>query len=43
MLVTLRDSIMMVKEKGRQYKKLKEMKVLAVDQEDYEVAKRIKI
>ena len=42
-LVALRDAMMLVKEKGRNYKNLKDMKTLAVENEDYEVAKKIKI
>jgi hypothetical protein len=42
-VVALRDAIVFLKEKGRSYNKYIEMKKLAIENEDYEVAKRLKI
>jgi len=41
-LVAVRDAIALMRDKGRNFNKLKEMKLVAVQNEDYEVAKRIK-
>ena len=41
-LVSLRDAILFLKEKGKDLRQYKEMKKQAVENEDYEVAKRIK-
>ena len=42
-LVSLRDAILFLKEKGKDLCQYKEMKKQAVENEDYEVAKRIKL
>ena len=41
-LVSLRDAILFLRDKGRKYKQYQQMKSLAIENEDYEVAKRIK-
>jgi hypothetical protein len=38
----LRDAIVFMRDKGRNLNKFYEMKSLAVENEDYEVAKRLK-
>ena len=42
-LVSLRDGILFLKEKGKDLNQYREMKKQAVENEDYEVAKRIKL
>lgn len=42
-LVTLRDAIVFMRDKGRKFKQYLEMKALAIENEDYEVAKRLKV
>lgn len=41
-LVTLRDAVIFLRDKGRKFKQYMEMKALAIENEDYEVAKRLK-
>ena len=38
----LRDAIVFLRDKGRKFKQYQEMKRLAIENEDYEVAKRLK-
>lgn len=42
-VVSLRDAVLLLKDVGRNLNKYQEMKKLAVENEDYEVAKRLKI
>lgn len=42
-MVSLRDAVVALREVGRNLNKYQEMKSLAVENEDYEVAKRLKL
>ena len=42
-VVSLRDAVTMLKEVGTNLNKYQEMKKLAIENEDYEVAKRLKL
>ena len=42
-VVSLRDAILFLKEKGQDLKNYQEMKKRAIENEDYEVAKRLKL
>ena len=41
-VVALRDAIEFIRDRAREYRQCLELKKIAVEQEDYEVAKRLK-
>lgn len=43
LLVSLRDAIEFMRDRAREYRQSLELKSIAIEQEDYEVAKRLKI